>query len=174
LITTGLTWPAAWRFPAQAAPLANADLPRLRLLADVVLPQEVEPVQRARIAERFLAWVQNYQPGAETDHGYGFPRLRRTPPSPFSRYGDQLSALGDRFQTMTAPEQARAVAAGIEAAKVQRLPARPDGGHVATDLMAFYFNSPEADDLAYRAHIGRDSCRSLAGSEDRPAPLGGR
>jgi hypothetical protein len=42
--------------------------------------------------------------------------------------------------------------------------------------MAFYFNSSEANDLAYRAAIGRDTCRGLTGSENRPAPMttGGR
>jgi hypothetical protein len=67
------------------------------------------------------------------------------------------------------------VEAAIAEAKVVRLPSRPDGGHVASDLMGFYFNSIEANDVAYRAKIGRDMCRGLAGSENKPAPLeGGR
>jgi hypothetical protein len=65
------------------------------------------------------------------------------------------------------------VAAAITDAKIERLPARPDGGHVATDLMAFYFNSLEANDLAYGLAIGRDTCRGLEGSQNRPAPLAG-
>jgi hypothetical protein len=48
------------------------------------------------------------------------------------------------------------------------LPRTPDGKHVASDLMAFYFNSSEANDLCYRAHIGRDECRGLAGSDREP------
>ena len=60
------------------------------------------------------------------------------------------------------------VAAALEQAKVTQLPQTPDGKHVASDLMTFYFRSSEANDLCYRAHIGRDECRGLAGSEQEP------
>jgi hypothetical protein len=40
--------------------------------------------------------------------------------------------------------------------------------------MAFYFRSSDANDLCYRAQIGRDQCRGLAGSDRPPAPLGRR
>jgi hypothetical protein len=165
--------PARVGLRAQPGPLRPADLPRLHALGDIVLPHELDGAQRARVLERFAAWVQNYRADAETDHGYGFPRLRRTPASPFGGYPAQLAALGPAFESLPVPDRTRAVEAAIAAAKVQRLPGRPDGGHIATDLMAFYFNSVEANDLCYRAQIGRDTCRGLAGSENRPAPLGG-
>jgi hypothetical protein len=136
-----------------------------------VLPIELGAEGRTRVVEQFLVWLREYRADADTDHGYGFTRLRRTAPSPIAKYPEQLAALersdGDRV---------RAVEAALIAAKIERLPARPDGGHVATDLMAFYFNSDEANDLAYRAAIGRDTCRGLEGSQNRPAPLdkGGR
>jgi hypothetical protein len=63
------------------------------------------------------------------------------------------------------------VAAAIGAARVQDLPERPDGRHVAADLLAFFFRSSEASDLCYGKAIGRDQCRGLPGSEDPPAPL---
>ena len=64
----------------------------------------------------------------------------------------------------------------IAAAKIRDFPGRPNGGHVATDLMAHYFNSPAANDLAYGRAIGRGACRDLDGSDQRPAalPAGGR
>jgi hypothetical protein len=68
-------------------------------------------------------------------------------------------------------ERQRAVAAALAAAKVAELPARPDGGHIATDLMAHFFNGPEANDLVYGRLIGRFGCRGLPGSEERPAEL---
>jgi hypothetical protein len=37
--------------------------------------------------------------------------------------------------------------------------------------MGFYFSSVEANDLCYRAQIGRDTCRELASSDGRPAAL---
>jgi hypothetical protein len=40
--------------------------------------------------------------------------------------------------------------------------------------MAFYFRSSDANDLCYRAAIGRDLCRGLDGSEQAPPPLKGR
>jgi len=55
---------------------------------------------------------------------------------------------------------------------VQRLPARPTGVNVIADFMGFYFTSGDAWDLAYRARIGRDRCRTLDGSDRAPAPLG--
>lgn len=61
-----------------------------------------------------------------------------------------------------------AVEAALEQAKVTALPPTPDGKHVASDLMAFYFRSSAGNDLCYRAHIGRDECRGLAGSEREP------
>ncbi len=173
LVTTLVALPARIGLRAQAASLSTADLKRLRLVADVVLPQEIGAAARIRAVDQFVTWLQNYRAGAETDHGYGFPRLRRTAASPSTRYAAQLNALGAAFPELSAAERARAVAAAIGVAGVQRLPGRPDGTHVATDLMAFYFNSNEANDICYRAQIGRDSCRGLAGSENRPAPLDG-
>lgn len=162
---------------AQAAPLTNDDTSRLRVVANVVLPQEIGDAGQARSVASFVTWVREYRASAETDHGYGFPRLRRTPPSPASRYREQLDALdaaarhrGQRLVDLSIDEQRAIIHTAITAARVERLPSRPDGGHVATDLITFFFGSVEANDLCYRARIGRDTCRSLAGSEDRPAP----
>lgn len=166
---------------AQAVSVSSADAGRIRVLADVVLPQEIGSEGRAQLVASFLAWLQDYRPGVDTDHGYGFPRLRRTAPSPAARYPAQLDALdaearkrGRDFNDTTRDVQQAIVEASLATAKVERLPSRPDGGHVATDLMAFFFHSVEANDLCYRARIGRDTCRTLAGSDERPAPLGAR
>jgi hypothetical protein len=162
------TLPAKVRLLAQPASLSSADQARLRALAEVVLPSELGADGRGRVVGQFLAWLREYRAGADTDHGYGFPRLRRTASSPIAKYSEQLAALE------SAPGgKARAIEAAIVNAKVERLPARPDGGHIATDLMAFYFNSVEATNLAYRAAIGRDTCRGLEGSQNRPAALPG-
>ncbi len=152
---------------AQGLTLTAVDEGRLRVLADVVLPGELGVEGRARVVTGFVAWLREYRPGADMEHGYGFPRLRRSPPSPGSNYAAQLAALDAQ-----SGDRRAAVEAAIRAAKIERLPARPDGGHVATDLMAFYFNGSEANDLAYRAAIGRDDCRGLDGSENRPAAHG--
>ena len=154
------------RLFAQTPTLTGADQSRLRALADIVLPDELGPSGRDKVVTAFLKWLQEYRAGADTDHGYGFTRLRRTPASPASKYAAQLSALEAR-----GGDRRGAVEAALTEARIDRLPGRPDGGHVATDLMAFYFNSTEANDLAYRAAIGRDTCRGLTGSDNRPAPF---
>jgi hypothetical protein len=175
LVSTIVALPARVGLRAQTTTLSAADVTRLRAVADVVLPQEIGAAGRSRAVDQFVVWLQNYRAGAETDHGYGFPRLRRTAASPAAKYAGQLHALGATFPELALAERSRVVEAAIGAAGMQRLPGRPDGTHVATDLMAFYFNSIEANDLCYRAHIGRDTCRGLEGSENRPAPLtGGR
>ena len=67
--------------------------------------------------------------------------------------------------------RACAVLPALTAAKVDSMPGRPTGRHVVADLMAFYFRSSEANDLAYRARIGRQMCRSLEMTTHRPAPM---
>jgi hypothetical protein len=175
--------PRPGRLLAQASPLGPSDEARIRALADVVLPDELGPGGRDTAVQSFAAWVRDYRANAETDHGYGFTRLRRTGPSPAANYTAQLNALDDEarkrgrsFVDLPRAERIEIVEAALAAAKIDRLPARPDGGHIATDLMALYFSSIEANDLCYRAKIGRDTCRALSGSGDRPAPLvaGGR
>ena len=158
------------------AQLPALDVPDERLIlpiAEVVLPTEIGADGRARVVRSFIGWLQGYHGGADMDHGYGFTRLRRTPASPVAKYFPQFAALdqragAERFAALSVDARRVILEEAIAAAKIDRLPGRPDGGHVATDLMAFYFNSAEAQDLAYRAAIGRDSCRGLEGSQERP------
>jgi hypothetical protein len=136
----------------------------LRALARVVLPSELGPARLDATADAFARWVREYRPGAEMDHGYGFTRLRNKPSSAASVYLRQLQELG-------AAVTAEKVRAALDEAKIADLPRTPDGRHVAADLMAFYFRSSDANDLCYRAAIGRDKCRGLAGSEQPPEAL---
>jgi hypothetical protein len=171
---------AAWaRLPlaafAQQPTMSAADEARVRALAEAVLPTELTPAGRTEIVDTFLRWLRNYRQGAEMDHGYGFTRLRQTPASPAANYPAQLAALdraartrGAAFETLDLAARRAIVAASIDTAKVERLPVRPTGDHIATDLMGFYFHGEAANDLAYRAAIGRDSCRGLPGSESTP------
>jgi hypothetical protein len=158
---------------AQLPALDVPDERRLVPIADVVLPSEIGSDGRARVVRSFIRWLQEYRAGADMDHGYGFTRLRRTPASPVAKYGPQFTALDQRaggqgFAGLSVDARRVILEETIAAAKIDRLPGRPDGGHIATDLMAFYFNSDEAHDLAYRAAIGRDTCRGLEGSQERP------
>jgi hypothetical protein len=145
----------------------------LAAIAEVVLPAEAD---RKAAVSAFTAWIANYKEGADTDHGYGNTRVRPTGPSPARNYSAQVAALdaaakakgASGFAAATLDQRRAIVEAAILDAKVERLSARPTGAHVATDLMGHYFNSSVASDLCYRAAIGRDACRGLAGSDLPP------
>lgn len=176
---------AAGRAPASLGPHERA---MLDALAEVVLPGELGQAGRSEVVEGFVGWLRDYREGVEREHGYGgaplpgsgrpsgqvATRPALTPPSPIRRYPSQLAALdrdaGGRGRFAALPPEARRtmVERAIAAARVDRLPPRPDGGHVATDLMAYFFWSSQANDLCYRAEIGREDCRGLAGSEQAP------
>jgi hypothetical protein len=165
------------RARAEAAVLGPGAEATLRAVAAGVLPESLGARSDA-IAARFLAWTRGYRAGAEMDHGYGRTRLRRTPPSPASSYATQLAALeraarerGASFAELAAPARRELIEAALRASGVESLPPRPDGRHVAADLMSFFFHGSEANDLCYGAAIGRDSCRGLEGSWEPPPPL---
>jgi len=147
----------------------------LAALAETVLPAESD--RRAAVTA-FIRWIDGYKENADTDHGYGVTRVRATGPSPAKSYPAQIAALdaaaraaGARSSAAASAAQRRAIVeAALTEAKIERLPPRPNGGHIAADLMGHYFNSSAANDLCYRAAIDRDACRGLAGSENAPAP----
>jgi hypothetical protein len=168
-------WLTAPRRSVAQATFGAGDRPRLLALASTVLPQEIGVDGQRTAVTQFLGWVTDYKAGAERDHGYGVTALRTMPPSPAASYVAQLDALdreaGGSFTTASVATRQKLVTAAITAAGVKDLPGRPNGGHIATDLMSHYFNSPAANDLAYKRAIGRDACRNLAGSDARPNPL---
>jgi hypothetical protein len=147
-------------------------------LATVVLPTSLGPAGAAEVAEKFLEWVREYRAGIPYRHGYGHPRLRRTPPFPIEAYVRQLDALeqaakgeGQSFSRLAPPGQRAVIESALSKAEVNELPNRPNGGNVIADLMSFYFRSSEANDLCYGVDIGRHKCRPLARMTQRPRPL---
>lgn len=150
----------------------------LRAVAAVVLPASLGGRRTDQAAQRFVQWVRAYRAGELMDHGYGRTRVRRTPESPRDVYVGQLAKLeaaaavqGGAFDRLPRDAREALVEAALDEAKVQNLPPRPNGQHVIVDLMTFYFSSSEANDVCYRAHIGRLTCRPLALTFDRPRPL---
>jgi hypothetical protein len=171
-------WPfrglRAW---AQTPALPPESLATLRAMAGMVLPAALGPAGIDEQVRRFADWVRDYRPGAPLDHGYGQPRLRYAPPSPVETYVRQLRELDAAVRaTGATPDRAHRetwrtlLDAALKDAGVDALPSRPAGRHVAADLMALYFNSSEANDLCYRAGIGRQSCRPITFVVDRPRP----
>jgi hypothetical protein len=156
---------AAVKSRAQTAAFPGRRAGALRDLAATILPAALGREKTDRIADRFGEWVRGYRAGADTEHGYGFPRIRIKPDLPVGRYIEQLDALGDK-------PGADVVRRALEDTKITALPSSPNGVHIAADLLSFYFNSSDANDLCYRARIGRDVCRGLPGSDRAPLPLG--
>jgi len=169
---------------APAASLSESDIRTLGAIAEVVLPAGIGRQGRDAAVTAFAAWVRNYREGADRGHGYGSSTLAApTGPSPAQRYPPQFEALQQAARDRKAASFAALPLAArrevIEATlnqpqPVTRLPARPTGANLIADFMGLYFNGASAWDLAYRAEIGRDSCRGLRGSDERPRPLGSR
>ncbi len=163
---------------AQNVSLSAEHVATLRSVATVVLPTSLESAGAAEVAEKFVQWVREYRSGIPYRHGYGNPSLRRTPPFPIDAYVRQLEALeqaakeqGRPFDRLAPAAQRAVVESALDKTEGNDLPDRPTGEHVITDLMGFYFRSSEANDLCYRADIGRYKCRPLARTTERPRPF---
>jgi hypothetical protein len=122
-----------------------------------VLPESLGRAGTDKVTSQFIRWVQEYRAGAEMQTGYGNPRDRYKPASPAPHYIEQLNQLatGALAETGTAARRLK-LAEALRGANIRDLPNTPDGGHIAADLMAFYFQSSEASDLSYMAEIGKD------------------
>ena len=136
----------------------------MRELAALVLPTSLGRARTDKIAADFLHWIFDYKPGAEISSGYGSPRTQVVGPNPSAQYADQLNALGS-------PMAREAIEKALANAMVDRIPPRPNGKHVAADLVAFFFGSAEGEDFLHGVAISRDDCRGLGSSGQRPVRL---
>lgn len=152
-------WARAQMLPSEA---------QMRDLAGVVLPASLGAARIDKAATDFLAWLRDYKAGVPMASGYGFPRARAVGPSPSTRYREQFEKLGPSFASLDAAAKRAGVEKALQEAKVDRIPPRPDGGHVASDLMAFFYSSSEGEDFLYGVQIRREDCRGLANSGQRP------
>ncbi len=144
----------------------------LNELAAAVLPESLGRAGSDAVAAGFVEWVQHYREGAEMQTGYGFTRLRYKPVSPARRYLDQMDQLASgALAEDTLVARRKKISEQLLAANIKDLPFSPDGAHVVSDLMTFYFQSSEANDLAYEARIGKDMCRGLKSSAAVPGPF---
>jgi hypothetical protein len=169
---------ARLRLSAQVRAFTPDAVAVLRDVAATVLPASLGTEKVTLIVDRFLAWGRDYEEGVALAHGYGDPRLVKSGPSPVPDYVAQLAAIdagakarGGRFASLPLDTRRALLSDALAAANVTDLPARPTGRHVVSDLMAFYFRGSEANDLAYRARIGRQVCRTLELTTRRPTPL---
>jgi hypothetical protein len=141
---------------------AQPNAEEFRDLAGVVLPASLGRTRTDKIAGDFAAWVREYKVGAEVASGYGNPRTQVIGPNPSAHYAEQLTQL--RLTRL----DAAAVAKALADAKIDRIPQRPNGRHVAADLLAFFYGSADGEDFLYGVAIKRDDCRGLGDSGKRP------
>jgi len=164
---------------AQGGVSLPADSAMLRELAQVVLPASLGAPRLEAAVKQFEEWVREYRAGAEMSAGYGISRGQTVAPNPAEHYTRQLrdleaaaQAKGGTFASLDPSMRAGLVAAALEAARVDGLPRRPTGGHVASDLMShFFFINDNGHDWLYGAAIERTRCRGLASSAERPPQL---
>lgn len=158
--------------------LPAASVGTLRALAPVVLPASLGRRGIGLVTDRFLERLKQHRATVLMDAGYGHPVVGRTPESPAARYVEQLAALetaaqseGHVFSRMAPDAKRVLIERALGEAKVEALPEMPNGQHVVSDLMAFYFRSSEANDRCFRAQIGRETCRPYPAVTLRPQPL---
>jgi hypothetical protein len=177
LVSGAAAWPLRGvHLHAQAAGLSPASVSTLRAIAPVLLPSEIGAAGHDKVVNDFIQWLASYRGGAERSWGYGNPSPSQTPTIRTAVYDTQLQSLeewtrirGGEFASIDLDTRSAIVSEALEAAKVRSLPGLPNGAHIVPDFMSFYFRSDAANDLAYRARIGRTSCRGLAGAERNPA-----
>lgn len=181
LVSGAAAWPLRGvHLHAQAAALSNDSVATLRALAPALLPTELGPAGHDKVVSDFVQWLAAYRSDAERGWGYGTPRRSGTPAINTATYQTQLATIAERARAgagelSTLPVDVRRTIsiAALDAATVQTLPGSPNGAHVVSDFMSFFFNSGAAHDLVYRGRIGRMTCRGLKGAASRPASLAG-
>jgi hypothetical protein len=156
---------------AQDVPPVAADAPLvdravLDALARIVLPRtSLGDAGVLRVTDDFLYYASD---------------IRYGPPDPAPLWGAQLQALNleaqqrhdTGFPQLAEDLQTAILDRQLPANIPQDLPFAGNATHVAIGLNAYFYATAEANDLALRAQIHRQSCRGLESGPNRPAPLG--
>ena len=152
----------------------------LRALAEVVLPSELGTEGRESAVSAFERWLDGYEPAFEMNHGYGTHEIVYGPAHPGPGWQAQLEALDLEARRRTDTgfpdlprEGRRALVERQLSGEAGGLPSPARARHVAVGLLAHWATSSGAQDLAYRARIGRHACRGLEDLGTAPAPLSG-
>lgn len=161
---------------------ADFDRAVLDAAADLVLPSELDLVQRRAATDAFVRWVEGYGPVAEEMHGYGYPDVRYLPPDPAPNWRAQLEGLdllaqrrhGARFATLDRTARTALLDDVLRPLATDRLPAPLAAPHVLLALLSHWVGQADAWDLAFDARIGRNTCRPLDDAVRQPRPLGPR
>jgi hypothetical protein len=164
---------------AQAQSLGKDDRELVGAIGEVVLPSRLGADGRDKAVEAFAKWLDGYKAGVPMSYGYGGQlKYEVVPPSPLLRYPAQFSRLqelskakGLAFTALSLADRKAVVETALLEAKVTKLPARPDGKHVASDLMSHFYSSSDGNDFLFNASIRVSECRGLGSSAARPVSI---
>lgn len=170
------------RPPGDRSALTKLTPETLRAVADVTLPVgELRDDGRETVVLGFERWAAGFRPVAELEHPYlDSSDIRYGPPDPRPRWQSQLEALeieanqeySTPFAKLDRNIQRRIIERQIRGDRLERLPNPAEANHVAVALLAYFYGSPEANDLCYQARIERLACRGIETAPNKPAPKG--
>jgi hypothetical protein len=175
----GLVPAAALVRGAHAATIAelNAAPENLDALGLAILPSELGDAQIRRVVASFRRWLDGYREGAELNHAYGSARLAFAGPTPATRWMPQLDSLeaasqkahGRAFSAITIGQRRVIVREALGSESGAGIPGQDRARHIATALLGHFYASPQATDLCYGVSIGRQTCRPLSKSSQKPS-----
>ncbi len=166
--------------PSGATETRGLDRAVLEALARIVLPRTaLGDAGVRRVTGDFLDWLEGFAPVTERDHPYYSSEIKYGPPDPAPLWGAQLEALNieaqQRFATgfpqLGEGQQTAILDRQLPQNIPQELPFAGSASHFAIGLNAYFYATAEANDLALRAQIHRQTCRGLESGPHRPAPL---
>ena len=162
--------------PAQ--PVLDGTL--LQALGEAVLPESLGAHGQRLAVAAFAAWLAAYRPVAEEMHGYGQAEITYTPSDPAPGWQSQLQGLellaqrsqSSGFAALDVAARRSVLKAPLARIGDARVPLNPAAAqHVAIALLAHWTASSAAQDLAYQARIGANTCRGLGDTARPPLPL---
>ena len=165
----------------QGSEQRGLDRDTLDALAMLVLPKTaLGKAGINRVTGEFLHWLDAFDPATELNHPYYSEEINYGPPDPAPLWGAQLRALDieaqnridKNFHAISEDQQIFILERHLPQNASDVLPYAGNAPHVSIGLIAYFYATSEANDLCLDAKVGRQTCRGLHGSPDKPAPLG--
>jgi hypothetical protein len=159
---------------------SGLDRPTLEALGRIVLPRKaLGDVGVTRVIGDFLTWLEGFEPASERDHPYDSGEITYGPPDPAPLWRSQLDALNivaskrfnAGFAAISESRQRLTLERQLPDNLPQDMPYAGNATHVGIGLIAWFYATPEANDLALQAKVGKYSCRGLQAGPDKPVPL---
>ena len=149
-------------------------------LGHAILPSELGPNGIDRVCEGFRTWLAEFPDRVQLMNGWGSAEVRYGPPDPGPRWLAQLHEMeetaqrahGRSFGDLSRQQQRDLTRSAIGIGRPLPGNSPANAEHVALGLLAFFFSSPEATNLCYRAEIHPEACRPLETVGEKPPPLG--